>query len=302
MRLKPTPRGWLFLFSAACVVAVVWLTLCAVCRGESVKLGWNPNPESDIAGYILFYGTGTLDTQIATGNVTSYVVTDLQPATTYTFGLKAVNTSGLESGMSETITHTTVAAPVPLDMSGSTAVASSQEIVRENTAASNAIDNQPQTFFHTQWEALPPHYLWVTLPKNALASGLYYEPRQDGSLNGTIVDYEIESSLDGVTWEPWLTGEWANDLSGKLALLPLREVRHFRIWTTGKWMSASEVRLAGTYVADAPPATVAVSLKQSSDLSDWSEVFQQTFPAGRRFFRLAVDGKEITYEIKPITP
>ena len=45
----------------------------AVASAQSVKLSWNPNPESNIAGYIIYYGTesGNLTEFIDVGNKTT---------------------------------------------------------------------------------------------------------------------------------------------------------------------------------------------------------------------------------------
>ena len=60
---------------------------------------WNPNPESDIAGYILSYGTqsGVYSVSINVGKVTTYQVTTLTPGQTYYFVVQAYDTSGLTS-------------------------------------------------------------------------------------------------------------------------------------------------------------------------------------------------------------
>jgi hypothetical protein len=105
----------------------VWLACAAIVAAQSVKLSWNPNPESDIAGYVVHYGTqsGNLtETKDVVGQVTTTTLEQLQPSTTYFFALQAYNTSGLYSDMTEQISHTTAAAaptgPVIADSSGNT--------------------------------------------------------------------------------------------------------------------------------------------------------------------------------------
>jgi hypothetical protein len=103
----------------------VWLACAAIVAAQSVKLSWNPNPESDIAGYVVHYGTqsGNLtETKDVVGQVTTTTLEQLQPSTTYFFALQAYNTSGLYSDLTEQISHTTAAAaptgPVIADSSG----------------------------------------------------------------------------------------------------------------------------------------------------------------------------------------
>ena len=68
----------------------------------TVTASWNANPEPDIAGYKLSYGTatGVYTTTIDVGNVTTYVPTGLAPATGYFFVVQAYNTGGLTSAYS----------------------------------------------------------------------------------------------------------------------------------------------------------------------------------------------------------
>jgi hypothetical protein len=81
------------------------LTVCA--SGLTVK--WSPNPESDIAGYKVHYGTYSEDlTEILdVGNATSCVLDRLAPETKYYFAVVAYNTVGLHSALSDRITFTT---------------------------------------------------------------------------------------------------------------------------------------------------------------------------------------------------
>ena len=85
-------------------------------RGAEVKLAWNANPENDIAGYILLYGTeaGLPTKTIETGNVTRLTVDGVEPGKTYYFSLIARNTSGQTSLPSDEIFYTVPLPPPPL--------------------------------------------------------------------------------------------------------------------------------------------------------------------------------------------
>jgi hypothetical protein len=66
-----------------------------------------------------------------------------------------------------------------------------------------AVDGDLKTMWFSRWEkdAPPyPHWITVRLKNEADISGLVYQPRNDGSHNGLIQDYEIHVSLDGKTW------------------------------------------------------------------------------------------------------
>ncbi len=78
------------------------LLLCGLVQAQSsgtVTLAWDANPESDVTGYRLLYGTTSGDyTQVVdAGNTTTATVTNLVTGTPYFFAATAYNNSGLES-------------------------------------------------------------------------------------------------------------------------------------------------------------------------------------------------------------
>ena len=75
---------------------------------------WDPNSETNLAGYIVQYGpqSGSPSTSIDVGNVTSRQFTGLTPGTTYYFRVVAYNTSGLQSPPSSQVSYTVPSAPV----------------------------------------------------------------------------------------------------------------------------------------------------------------------------------------------
>jgi len=74
---------------------------------SSATLTWDPNTESDLAGYKVYRATasGAYGAPLATlqGNVTSYVAAGLQAGTTYFFVLTAYDSTGNESSMSNEV-------------------------------------------------------------------------------------------------------------------------------------------------------------------------------------------------------
>jgi hypothetical protein len=71
-------------------------------QAGSVTLAWDPNSESDLAGYILLYGTapGVYTNHIDVGNQTSWTVAGLTDGQHYYFAVKAYNQIGSQSAPS----------------------------------------------------------------------------------------------------------------------------------------------------------------------------------------------------------
>jgi len=75
--------------------------------GATVTLAWNRNPEPDIAGYRLYYGTAAepFNTVIDVRTTTA-TASDLLVGLTYTFAVTAYNTAGVESAFSKPVSYT----------------------------------------------------------------------------------------------------------------------------------------------------------------------------------------------------
>ena len=101
------------------VCFIIFLVLTSLSYSAEVTLAWDANTESDLAGYKLYYKTGSsgepyegtridqgdsgisirLD-NLATSDNPSFSLTGLQDNEFYYFVVTAVNSSGLESGYS----------------------------------------------------------------------------------------------------------------------------------------------------------------------------------------------------------
>lgn len=85
----------------------------------------------------------------------------------------------------------------------------------EAYGAAFAIDGDPDTFWHTPWDAPAPgfpHELVVELARPANLAGITCLPRQDGNPNGWIKDYAVLTSADGRNWsEPVAAGAFPRD-------------------------------------------------------------------------------------------
>ena len=100
--------------------------------------------------------------------------------------------------------------------------ADSQETICGNGVASNAIDGNSSTMWHTQFcntSAPLPHEIQIDLGASYTLSAFQYLPRQDGSACGWIKQYEFYVSSDGVNWgTPVVAGNF--DYTGFLTKCP----------------------------------------------------------------------------------
>lgn len=99
------PRFRLFLLLTTLIGAFL---MGVPAYAAQVSLAWNRNTEPDIAGYRIYYGTGTraYNWFIDVGNVTQYTITDLANGSTYYLAATAYNTSNIESAYSAEVIYT----------------------------------------------------------------------------------------------------------------------------------------------------------------------------------------------------
>ena len=96
-----------FLHVRAALAAVILLCSAASIQAATVTLTWDPSPETDVAGYIVFYGTssGQYAANVDVGNITSYQFNEPDPQTRYYFAVAAYNAAGVRSDLSAEV-HT----------------------------------------------------------------------------------------------------------------------------------------------------------------------------------------------------
>lgn len=104
-------------FLSFAVVALV-ISVGGVAHAQSVTLAWDPNPEADLSGYVVAYGTasGQLTKTVSVGKATQTTIDGLTVGKTYFFAVRAYNTLGLASPLSVELS-TTVVAPPPTSRS-----------------------------------------------------------------------------------------------------------------------------------------------------------------------------------------
>lgn len=126
----------------------------------------------------------------------------------------------------------------------------SEETAGEDGKGANAVDGDPNTFWHTQWQdASPacPHEIVIELTPPATIKGVTYLPRQDDGLNGTIKGYELFASNDGKDFgAPVATGEFAEGKELKTVAFAPQACRFIKLKAVSEingeaWSSAAEI-------------------------------------------------------------
>jgi galactose oxidase len=129
------------------------------------------------------------------------------------------------------------------------AVTISVDSFQSGNEGSKGIDGNTATFWHTQYTpsvAALPHWAIIDLGVSTSVKAFTYRPRQDGSSNGNIGQYQISLSPNNATWTMVSAGSFADDASLKTVSFTSASARYVRITALteaggrGSWSSASE--------------------------------------------------------------
>ena len=161
--------------------------------------GNSSDKDGEIQAFHWNFGDGI----VAEGSTVNHQFTE---TATYTVTLSVTDNQGGESQTHRQITITDLIPPQWLKATGqanlSIAYVDSEETSADNNSAGNAIDNNPNTIWHTEWSAsspLPPHEIQLDLGRQYQISKVNYLPRPDNS-NGRIARYELYISSNVTDW------------------------------------------------------------------------------------------------------
>jgi hypothetical protein len=126
----------------------------------------------------------------------------------------------------------------------------SEETEGENGSGENAVDGDPNTYWHTQWKDKNPelpHEIIIELLPPSVIEGFTYLPRQDESDHGTIKDYEFFVSTDATHFgKPVKTGAFEPGRGKKTVTLAPIKCRFIKLRARSEinglsWTSAAEI-------------------------------------------------------------
>ena len=128
----------------------------------------------------------------------------------------------------------------------------SEEVILQNNAATNVLDGNANTLWHTQWNNVEgPHEIQIDLGAAFEIDALRYLPRPNGSTNGRIKNYHIYVSPNGLDWgQPVAIGVFVNSVSEQRVQFAPKTGRFVRLVALSevndnRWASVAELNIEG---------------------------------------------------------
>lgn len=131
----------------------------------------------------------------------------------------------------------------------------SQETQGEDGRGENAVDGNPYTYWHTQWQGASPglpHEIIIELYPPSVIKGFTYLPRQDESDHGTIKDYAFYVSNDDRHFgRPIKKGTFGPGKGEKMETFKPVKCRYIKLKALSEihglpWTSAAEIGVIPT--------------------------------------------------------
>jgi len=126
----------------------------------------------------------------------------------------------------------------------------SEETDSQDGYGENAVDGNPNTYWHTQWHDNSPglpHEIIIELLPPSVVKGFTYLPRQDESDHGAIKDYEFYVSDDGRNFgQPVKKGAFESGKEEKIETFEPMKCRFIKLKAISEinglpWTSAAEI-------------------------------------------------------------
>nr|MDA3821226.1 discoidin domain-containing protein [Bacteroidales bacterium] len=184
-----------------------------ISNNNHVNLQWQDKSENE-DGFIVERSLNGEFLQVGSvaSNQTSFTDNDLQTPGDYFYRVKAFNAED-ESYYSDYAVATIKPEGEVSKSKWILLSVDSEDTYGGGNPAVNAFDENPGTFWFTQWSGgQPPHPHEIVIDMNETLNfiGFSYLPRQDGKTNGMIEEYEFYISSDNVTWTKVASGVWGS--------------------------------------------------------------------------------------------
>ncbi len=201
-------------------LALLFCSRLAAWSAETVTLAWDRNPEPDVIGYQLYYGTfsGIYSQIVNVGNATEVVIPGLEPGITYYAIVTAYNTAGLESFRSEELAFEVEASrpgrPATLVfLEAETGLAAAPVVNRPDPTASGgafletglAGDSGGQVTWEFPAPVGPAWQIWARVKVPAGSQGTFVISANDGTPVTCRPDPGDKPPGDQWTWARFLT-------------------------------------------------------------------------------------------------
>jgi len=199
------------------LMSLLWVAAAAA---MDVKLQWDPNTESNLAGYKVYYGIDGLasPSYLDVKNQTVATISGLDPAHNYSFAVVAYSTSGLESSLSNIVKAPELIPPV-VSISNPTSNAKvSNTVLVTATAADNVgvvkVEYYVDNILMSTDTSIPYQYSWDT---HQIAAGTHNITAKAYDAAGnvgnssavvtivrknTVKDFDGDGKTDMAVWDP----------------------------------------------------------------------------------------------------
>jgi len=193
----------------------------------------------------------------------------------------------------------------------------SEETDSQGGYGENAVDDNPNTYWHTQWRGNSPglpHESIIELLPPSVIKGFTYLPRQDESDHGTIKDYEFYVSDDGKNFgHPAKKGAFEPGKGEKIETFEPIKCRFIKLRAITEinglpWTSAAEIRV----IQNGEDASVkdywrgnigqtngAATARHDSTKSDAIDVFVATLSANGGLWINGIDRMDVLQATSP---
>ncbi len=152
-KLKKTKFSCFHAFGFIFLLTLIFTFHTTTIYSAQVTLTWDPNSESDLAGYKIYNGnsSGNYDTNIDVGNQTSYTISGLVDGNAYYFVATAYDFSGNESDYSAEVFYSVslVNNPPVLDLISDISVNEGDTVTFNPTATDP--DGDTLTYTYSGW-------------------------------------------------------------------------------------------------------------------------------------------------------